>query len=347
MKKFYIVFLLLFINICIINNTVNVKADAPEGYDKTYYVRINIAFGVINVYEKDNSGNYGKIAIALPCSLPDNIEEYKDTTAIIRASRKWTENDDGTWLRYYVRMNNDMAFSTVPYEKKAGNTLIAEEYNKLGVENTDKDIRLTCSGAKWIFENLESETMVEYYEDKEIPGEYGIPRIIRFSESSKDTNWDPTDDSQDNPWNSKEASITHVNNRDMYMAPIDEMKAELLKDVKGYDKCGNDITEQIVLSADGAMEYKEGKYTVTYSLTDSTGSRVSKEATVNVKKPGQEVVTNNTGTEKKVLTKDDKIRRLLIIGFVSLLATIIILHFINRSEKRKKDIVRSGSKKSF
>ena len=83
MKKFYIVFLLLFINICIINNTVNVKADAPEGYDKTYYVRINIAFGVINVYEKDNSGNYSKIAIALPCSLPDNIEEYKDTTAII------------------------------------------------------------------------------------------------------------------------------------------------------------------------------------------------------------------------------------------------------------------------
>ena len=44
MKKFYIVFLLLFINICIINNTVNVNADAPEGYDKTYYVRINIAF---------------------------------------------------------------------------------------------------------------------------------------------------------------------------------------------------------------------------------------------------------------------------------------------------------------
>ena len=85
MKKFYIVFLLLFINICIINNTVNVKADAPEGYDKTYYVKINIAFGVINVYEKDNSGNYSKIAIALPCSLPDNIEEYKDTTAIIRA----------------------------------------------------------------------------------------------------------------------------------------------------------------------------------------------------------------------------------------------------------------------
>ena len=60
-------------------------------------------------------------------------------------------------------------------------------------------IRLTVEDAKWIYENCEAGTVVEFYASED-PGPLGKPEATKISDYEDLRNWDPTDPSPDNPW---------------------------------------------------------------------------------------------------------------------------------------------------
>ena len=74
------------------------------------------------------------------------------------------------------------------------------EYDKLGEEASLGCIRLTVESAKWIFDNCETGTQVEFYSSED-PGPLGKPETQKISDYSEELkNWDPTDEKQENPW---------------------------------------------------------------------------------------------------------------------------------------------------
>lgn len=59
-------------------------------------------------------------------------------------------------------------------------------------------------------------------------------------------------------------------------------KESLLKDITGYDNEDGDITENIIIKDNNVDVTKPGTYNITYSLTDSFGSEVTKKINVTV-----------------------------------------------------------------
>lgn len=91
-------------------------------------------------------------------------------------------------------------FHSVPYfENENPGSLEYFEYDKLGEEASLGCVRLTVKDAKWIFENIEAGTMVEFYESED-PGPLGKPYIEKISNYETLRDWDPTDEKEENPW---------------------------------------------------------------------------------------------------------------------------------------------------
>ena len=91
-------------------------------------------------------------------------------------------------------------FHSVPYISESEDSLEYWEYDKLGTTASLGCVRLCVSDCKWIFDNCESGTPVEFYAS-ENPGPLGKPTLEKISNNEKCRNWDPTDPSPDSPWN--------------------------------------------------------------------------------------------------------------------------------------------------
>lgn len=60
-------------------------------------------------------------------------------------------------------------------------------------------IRLKVSDALWIYNNIPTGTLVEFYSSSN-PGPLGKPTAQKISGNEECRNWDPTDPSDGNPW---------------------------------------------------------------------------------------------------------------------------------------------------
>lgn len=60
-------------------------------------------------------------------------------------------------------------------------------------------IRMTVIDAKWIYENCEPGTTVEFYTSDD-PGPFGKPETMKITEFEEYRGWDPTDPDPNNPW---------------------------------------------------------------------------------------------------------------------------------------------------
>lgn len=170
-----------------------------EGRSFPYYIRINRAQNCITVYTLDSAGEYTVPYKAMICSTG----LYNATPrGVYRISTKyrWRELYGNVYGQYATRIHGGILFHSVPYYKKAENTLAAEKYNKLGQQASMGCVRLTVEDAKWIAENCSEGTTVEIY-DGEDPGPLGKPEAEKIDLDSPNRGWDPTDPSPDNPWN--------------------------------------------------------------------------------------------------------------------------------------------------
>ncbi|MGN1050664.1 MAG: L,D-transpeptidase family protein, partial [Acutalibacteraceae bacterium] len=168
-------------------------------------------------------------------------------------------NVDG---QYVTGITGDILFHSVPYESASPNTLETEEYNNLGKSVSMGCVRLAVADAKWIYKNCKRGTTVEIYDGK-VSSPLGKPNSMHINSSE---NWDPTDDSRENPYRDRGPVITGVKIIRVNKG-TDKKDINFLKGIKAKDTCKNDITKRVKYYESADFD-KEGVYTIVYKVQD-------------------------------------------------------------------------------
>lgn len=175
----------------------DVNKKSPTG-NTTYYIKVNYEANTVTIYEKDDDGYYAKPVKAMICSCGTATP----TSGVYKTSQgyEWGFLEGGTFGRYSTRIKGGIMFHSVPYVEEREDTLEYWEYDKLGTTASLGCVRLCVKDCKWIFDNCEVGTQVEFYADSN-PGPLGKPSAKKISDNEECRNWDPTDPSPNNPWN--------------------------------------------------------------------------------------------------------------------------------------------------
>lgn len=180
-------------------NEENLEEIYPTGTTK-YYIKVNCKSQTVNVYEKDENNKYSKPVKVMLCST--GVETPKTGVYKITSfKQEWLGLQGNVYGQYCTQIVGNILFHSVPYiEKNNPSSLEYWEYDKLGEKASLGCIRLTVESAKWIFDNCETGTQVEFYSSED-PGPLGKPETQKISDYSEELkNWDPTDEKQENPW---------------------------------------------------------------------------------------------------------------------------------------------------
>lgn len=233
-----------------------------------FYIKVNRLKNCITIYIPDENGEFTIPVKAMRCSTGGE----NTPLGIYKTSQKYEFRKllFNVYGQYATRIVGQILFHSSSYEAAEKDTLIAEEFNKLGESVSHGCIRLTVEDAKWIYEYCRLGTTVEIYEDED-PGPLGIPEVIQLPEDSV---WDPTDPSEENPWNDKKPEIKGADT--VYV--IQGHPVDLMEEITAVDTCGNDITDDVTVT--GSVNCNEiGTYKVTYSVTDLLGRSAQKTVT--------------------------------------------------------------------
>lgn len=119
----------------------------------------------------------------------------------------WHELFGNVYGQYCTQIVGNILFHSVPYLEKGNNSSLEYwEYDKLGTTASAGCIRLRVNDAKWIYNNCNNGTLVEFYRSSN-PGPLGKPSSTKISsEESPYKNWDPVDPNPNNPWKNKPAT---------------------------------------------------------------------------------------------------------------------------------------------
>ena len=176
---------------------VTVKAKVIN--KKPYYIEVIRNQNVVIVYGLDSNGEYKKIVKVFTCSVGKSSTSTPTGTYKTQDKAKWGWLVGNLYGQYYTRIVGSILFHSVPYTKKAKNTLEWDEYNKLGTAASKGCIRLAVKDVKWIYDNCPRGTTVKIYDGK-LPKGVKKPSTIKISKDSPNKGWDPTDPDKNNPW---------------------------------------------------------------------------------------------------------------------------------------------------
>lgn len=163
-----------------------------------YYIKVNNQQNVVTVYQQDTKGEYTVPVKVMICSIGTSTPK----SGVYKTSDKYTWRllQGNVYGQYAVRITGHILFHSVPYTKKSKDSLEWWEYDKLGTKASLGCVRLTVEDAKWIYDNCEKGTQVEFYYDDN-PGPLGKPTAKKISSYSDELKiWDPTDSDKSNPW---------------------------------------------------------------------------------------------------------------------------------------------------
>ena len=181
--------------------SMDIEFDVDSSYTNKYCVGVNRSKNVVTVYTGDKDGRFTVPVKAMLCSCgkPNGNDTpagtFKTTDRV-----RWLSLVNDTYGQYTIRINSHIWFHSVPYFTKDPSKLEYEEYNKLGNNASLGCVRLNVEDAKWLYENLDFNTLVKVY-DSENPGPLGKPKAITIDTNSANKGWDPTDPDPLNPWN--------------------------------------------------------------------------------------------------------------------------------------------------
>ena len=182
-------------------STKSIKLTVKEKVTNTkpYYIEVIRNQNVVIVYGLDSNNQYTKIVKVFICSVG------KASTPTPTGTFKTSDKASWGWLvgnlygQYYTRITGSILFHSVPYTKKAKNTLEWDEYNKLGTAASKGCVRMTVRDVKWIYDNCPRGTTVKIY-DGNLPSGVSKPTVQKISADSPNKGWDPTDPDKNNPW---------------------------------------------------------------------------------------------------------------------------------------------------
>lgn len=270
-----------------------------------YLIKVNKRQNCITVYQKDSTGSYTVPLKAMICSVGFDTPIGTYTTS---DKYTWKILNGNTWGQYATRITGNVLFHSSPYSSKDKGTLISKYYNNLGSNQSAGSISLTVQDAKWLMENCPKGTTVEIYEDA-AEGPLGKPEAFYLS---TDAAWDPTDEDGSNPWKGNDVKLEGVED----FTSERGMTIDYLKNVKATDTCGNDITDKVIVTTDADI-YKNGTYTVHYSVTDAMGKTVQKDIVMTIsdtQAPGISGLRSSiTASDKTEVTKEQLLSELSLI----------------------------------
>ena len=186
-----------------------------KGNKNKYYVKVNNTANVVTIYTKDAEGNYTVPVKAMICSIgtaTPKSGKYK----LNGTKHRWHTlfgHTPGTYVygQYTTAIVGNILFHSVPYTTKGDpSTLEYLEYDKLGTKASAGCIRLTVQDAAWIYNNISTGTIVEFYNDSN-PGPLGKPSAQKISGNTVCRGWDPTDPDSRSPWRNGGNTTTNNN----------------------------------------------------------------------------------------------------------------------------------------
>ena len=190
-----------------------VTEEKPKNTSGTRYrLEVNCEQNVVNVYERDENGEYKNCVKVMLCSVGFATPTSGTYSLKKYGGWEWKGLQGDVFGQYATQITGNILFHSVPYTKRGDNSSLEYwEYDKLGTPASLGCIRLTVKNAKWIYDNCASGTKVYFYKDSN-PGPLGKPSERKISGDSEVNGWDPTDPDSDNPW--KEYDIAQKNEKE-------------------------------------------------------------------------------------------------------------------------------------
>lgn len=178
-----------------------VTEEKPKNTSGTKYrLEVNCEQNVVNVYERDENGEYKNCVKVMLCSVGSATPKSGTYSLKKYGGWEWKGLQGDVFGQYATQITGNILFHSVPYTKRGDNSSLEYwEYDKLGTPASLGCIRLTVKNAKWIYDNCAAGTKVYFYKDSN-PGPLGKPSERKISGDSEVNGWDPTDPDSDNPW---------------------------------------------------------------------------------------------------------------------------------------------------
>ncbi|MCD7777803.1 MAG: L,D-transpeptidase family protein [Clostridiales bacterium] len=244
--------------------------------DSDYYIKVNRVTNCVTIYDKS-----GESVKAMICSVGAN-----NTTPLgafnTSQQLRWHHLYGDEYGQYCTRIVDDILFHSVPYYTLNPGDLNIDNYNMLGQADSLGCVRLTVEDAKWIYDNCGLDTEVIIFDGTEDDDPLQRPDAIKFGERAPYT-WDPTDPSEDNPYNSLGVKIvTEQHAKTIYQdsSQNTEGLSEYIRNgVTAYDTAGNEIDFSFETNADPS---KSGSYEIIYTAEDALGRFDSLETMLTV-----------------------------------------------------------------
>lgn len=256
-------------------NIHNASGGTPNQH--IYRLHVNRSQNCVTAYTFDENGKYTIPVRAMICSCGLNNATITGTYSIGFHS-EWYPLAGDVVGQYASSIVDDYMFHSVPYITYAKDSLETEEFNKLGEPASKGCIRMAVSDVKWINDNCEEGTVVFLFDNDRSPGPLGKPTGIKISDLSN--GWDPTDNSAENPYNTKRPQIAGVKNLTLTVGN----DYDPAQNVSATDTCGNDITKSLEIIGNVNTAHA-GTYRVSYSVTDVLHRTAVADITVTVKEP--------------------------------------------------------------
>ena len=164
-----------------------------------YKVRVNKTKNVVIVYEKGDDGKYEKSVRIMNAVVGRDIKNDASYNIINRWL--WIKNPNGSFSKFVTQVAGNVVFESIGYKRKEDlSSLNYIEFDNLGNSIDGSFIKLQYTDAQWIFDNLDYDTVVEFYESDDLNG-VNVPEVKKISLESDKKNWDPTYNGSENPWN--------------------------------------------------------------------------------------------------------------------------------------------------
>ena len=265
----------------VVENTVT-EEKAKNTSGTKYRLEVNCEQNVVNVYEKDENGEYKNCVKAMLCSIGSATPKSGTYSLKKYGGWEWKGLQGDVFGQYATQITGNILFHSVPYTKKGDNSSLEYwEYDKLGTPASLGCIRLTVKNAKWIYDNCASGTKVYFYKDSN-PGPLGKPSERKISGDSEVNGWDPTDPDSDNPW--KNYDSTKKNDKE-------NMESDKNNNIENKTENIEQNTEQNT-EISGNTENTETNTEIKGNTEESENSQVGSNTT-NSEIENNEVANNN------------------------------------------------------
>lgn len=260
-----------------------VTEEKPKNTSGTRYrLEVNCEQNVVNVYEKDENGEYKDCVKVMLCSVGSATPKSGTYSLKKYGGWEWKGLQGDVFGQYATQITGNILFHSVPYTKRGDNSSLEYwEYDKLGTPASLGCIRLTVKNAKWIYDNCASGTKVYFYKDSN-PGPLGKPSERKISGDSEVNGWDPTDPDSDNPW--KNYDSTKKNDKE-------NMESDKNNNIENKTENIEQNTEQNTEISDNT-ENTETNTVIKGNTEESENSQVGSNTT-NSEIGNNEVANNN------------------------------------------------------